>query len=101
MNAIDLATDWPNAVYEAALDRAIKESQQIHPDLDFTDPEYKTVYLAGKMSGLPHFGFDKFAEAARDLRKREFLVLSPAEMDDAEECRHAWDSPDGKISAGE
>lgn len=98
MNMIEVAADWPNAVYEAALDRAIQESQKIHPLLDFTDPEYKTVYLAGKMSGLPHFGFDKFAEAAQDLREREFLVLSPAEMDDKEECKHAWESPDGKTS---
>lgn len=39
------------------------------------------VYLAGKMRGLPRFGFDLFLAAAADLRANGVEVVSPAEMD--------------------
>jgi len=41
----------------------------------------RTVYCAGKMTGLPGLGFDKF-DAARDKLQREgWLVYSPADND--------------------
>jgi hypothetical protein len=98
MNRLDIAVDMPNAAYEAALDRAIAESRKLYPYEDFSDPAIRTIYIAGKMSGLPHFGFDKFDAAAAELRQLGYLVLSPAEMDDPDERRNAWDSPDGRVS---
>ena|ERR1700733_2790240 len=57
------------------------------------------VYLAGPMSGIPKFNFPAFIEAARELRDRGFEVVSPAEMDDAEDSGAALASPDGCITA--
>lgn len=39
------------------------------------------IYLAGKMTGLPHFGFADFYEAAEYLRAQGHEVYSPAERD--------------------
>lgn len=39
-------------------------------------------YIAGRMRGLPRFGFDAFHAAAADLRSRGWRVTSPAEMDE-------------------
>jgi hypothetical protein len=41
----------------------------------------KSCYLAGKMSGLPQWGFPAFINAAADLRDRGWIVYSPAEHD--------------------
>lgn len=41
----------------------------------------KTVYLAGKMRGVPLYNFPLFDEAAADLRNRGYCVISPAELD--------------------
>lgn len=38
-----------------------------------------TVYLAGKMSGLPNYGFDLFNAAAEVLRDNGVVVINPAE----------------------
>jgi hypothetical protein len=38
-----------------------------------------TIYLAGQMSGLDGYGFDRFAEATQVLRDIGVVVLSPAE----------------------
>jgi hypothetical protein len=40
-----------------------------------------SVYLAGPMRGLPHYGFPIFAEAARLGRSLGWEVISPHEMD--------------------
>lgn len=39
------------------------------------------LYLAGKMSGLPDWGFAAFAKAAAELRAQGHDVVSPAELD--------------------
>jgi hypothetical protein len=40
------------------------------------------VYISGPMSGMPENNFPLFREAALALRKREFEVVSPAELDE-------------------
>lgn len=39
-------------------------------------------YLAGKMRGLPAYGFPAFHAAAKDLRAMGYKVMSPAEHDE-------------------
>lgn len=41
------------------------------------------AYLAGPMTGLPRWGFDRFDRAAARLRKAGWDVVSPAELDRA------------------
>lgn len=41
-------------------------------------------YLAGRMTGLPHYNFPTFEIAARDLRSKGFDVASPHEIDHGE-----------------
>lgn len=41
----------------------------------------KTIYLAGKMSGLPNFGFEIFDANAAFLRDLGWRVISPADLD--------------------
>jgi Domain of unknown function (DUF4406) len=53
------------------------------------------VYLAGPMSGIPQFNFPAFFEAANRLREDGFEVVSPAEIDNAEDSGAALASPDG------
>lgn len=53
------------------------------------------VYIAGPMSGLPQFNFPAFYAAAEALRAAGFDVVSPAELDDAEDKGAAMASPDG------
>jgi hypothetical protein len=55
------------------------------------------VYLAGPMSGLPQFNFPAFYAAAKALREQGFEVVSPAELDDAEDAGAAMKSPDGNM----
>lgn len=43
------------------------------------------AYLAGPMSGIPQFNFPQFCQAAADLRERGWDIVSPAELDDAED----------------
>jgi hypothetical protein len=53
------------------------------------------VYLAGPMSGIPQFNFPAFYEAAAALRQNGWEVVSPAELDDAEDKGVALASVDG------
>ncbi len=53
------------------------------------------VYLAGPMSNLPQFNFPAFYAAAEELRAQGFEVVSPAELDDAEDKGAALKSVDG------
>lgn len=39
------------------------------------------LYLAGKMSGIPQFGFPIFDTAANALRSQGYEVISPADLD--------------------
>jgi hypothetical protein len=57
----------------------------------------KKIYLAGPMSGIPQFNFPAFYAAAAVLRNLEFDVVSPAEMDDAEDAGAAMKSVDGSM----
>src|ERR1039458_9380145 len=41
----------------------------------------RSIYVAGKMRGLPLFGFPAFDEAATKLRADGWFVYSPAEHD--------------------
>lgn len=53
------------------------------------------IYLAGPMSGLPQFNFPAFYEATAALRLAGYDVVSPAELDDAEDAGAAMASTDG------
>ena len=55
----------------------------------------KGYYLAGPMSGIPRFNFPAFAKASELLRERGFKIVSPAELDDAEDKEWAKLSLDG------
>jgi hypothetical protein len=59
----------------------------------------KPWYLAGPMTGISHFNFPAFEQAARFLRDRGMLVVSPHEEDSPEVQAAAWASPDGKLDA--
>lgn len=37
----------------------------------------EVIYIAGKMSGLPDFGLEKFRKAVEMLRASGYVVLSP------------------------
>lgn len=41
-----------------------------------------TIYIAGKMTGMPDKGRSKFASAAERLREKGHIVLNPAELPD-------------------
>lgn len=53
------------------------------------------VYVAGPMTGIPHFNFPAFISMADLLRSEGFDVVSPAELDDPEDRERAMASPDG------
>lgn len=44
-------------------------------------PGIRSVYIAGKMRGLPHYGFLAFDAAAERIRELGYTVKSPAEID--------------------
>lgn len=39
------------------------------------------IYIAGPMTGIPHFNFPKFDEIAASFRAKGFFVFSPADND--------------------
>lgn len=53
------------------------------------------LYIAGPMTGIPHFNIPLFDEAAAILRVEGHDVVSPAELDDPEDRAAAMASPDG------
>lgn len=52
-------------------------------------------YLAGPMSNRPAFNFPAFHAAAGTLRKQDYNICNPAELDSEIERRWAEASPDG------
>ncbi len=57
-------------------------------------------YLAGPMTGIPQFNFPAFFAAAEALRNQGFHIISPAEIDDAEDAGAAMKSVDGAPGSG-
>jgi len=43
-------------------------------------PDDPVIYIAGPMTGLPHFNFPAFATAAIHLRAEGYKVVNPAEL---------------------
>ena len=56
------------------------------------------LYLAGKMRGLPEFGFSAFHAAAAKLRAEGHYVFNPAERDNE---RHGADISKGNVAGDE
>jgi len=56
------------------------------------------VRLFGRMTGQPQFAFPIFDAAAKDLRKKGWTVISPAELDDPKVRKRCLASPDGDPS---
>jgi len=57
----------------------------------------KRYYLAGKMSGLPHFNFPAFHAASAVLRAAGYDIVSPAELDSDAVKAVAETSTDGAL----
>lgn len=53
------------------------------------------LYIAGPMTGIPHFNIPAFDEAAAYLRSLGHDIVSPAELDDPSDRAAAFASPDG------
>jgi hypothetical protein len=49
------------------------------------------LYLSGKMSGLPDFGFPLFHQAAARLRSLGYIVVNPAELDEIDARELTWE----------
>lgn len=54
-------------------------------------------YIAGPMSGIPHFNVPLFDAVAKSLRDNDIDVVSPAELDSPEMREFALASEDGKL----
>lgn len=52
-------------------------------------------YLAGPMTGIPHFNYPLFDSVAAELRASGYDITSPAEMDDPETRAEALASETG------
>lgn len=61
---------------------------------------FKSVYLAGPMTGIPQFNFPAFIKAAEAIRKEGITVVSPAEIDNQETREAAMSSSDGAVGSG-
>jgi hypothetical protein len=60
----------------------------------------KKYYLAGPMSGYPHFNFPAFDKAAAHLRELGYTIVSPAELDRPEVREASMASLDGNADGG-
>lgn len=60
-----------------------------------------TCYLAGPMRGKPEYNFPQFEDAAEDLRKQGWVVISPAEMEEAECGPEARNVPTHVVNSAE
>ena len=58
-------------------------------------------YLAGPMSGLPQSNFPAFYDAAETLRAEGYTIISPAELDIAEEVANALAGRKSKSTWGD
>lgn len=56
-----------------------------------------TYYLAGPMTGYPHFNFPRFYEVANDLREQGFIITSPAELETEKVKIASRDSETGEV----
>ena len=52
------------------------------------DPGYRTLYLAGPMTGMPEHNYPAFREAARQLRGLGLWIINPADLNEAS---RPWD----------
>ena len=55
----------------------------------------RRVYLGGPMTGIPQFNFPAFDEAAQELRREGYDIVSPAELDTPEVREALMKSPTG------
>ena len=59
------------------------------------------AYLCGPMTYIPQFNFPEFDREAKRLRKTgDWIIISPAKLDDPETRRAALASPDGAPGSG-
>lgn len=59
----------------------------------------KAIYLAGPMTGKPHFNFPLFESTARELRALGWNIISPAELNSEAIHQAAAASTDGKLDS--
>jgi len=57
----------------------------------------ETYYIAGPMSGIEHFNYPAFENAADELRRQGFEVVSPVELDGDEGVDGVLDEMEGVI----
>ena len=60
----------------------------------------RRFYIAGPMSGIPHFNFPAFMKATLQLREAGYNIVSPHELDDPETQKLSWESLDGAQGKG-
>lgn len=51
----------------------------------------ETLYLSGPMSGLPDLNKPLFNKVAKQLRRKGYMVINPAELDSREACS-TWEA---------
>lgn len=51
----------------------------------------KYIYIAGPMTGVPKKNFPAFMKAAKQLRKKGFKVVNPAELEHIKPICRTWE----------